>query len=133
MLVFIPTAGLGTRLEISTKYFNKCMIQIGSIPVLSHIIDSYPKNYKFVIAVGYKSEHIIEYCKIAYPKKRISFVKIQNFSGPKASLTYTIKKSLHKLNEPFFFIQMTLLSPKKKFIKKIKKIRFTSLSHYQNL
>ncbi len=121
MLVFIPTAGLGTRLEISTKYFNKCMIQIGSIPVLSHIIDSYPKNYKFVIAVGYKSEHIIEYCKIAYPKKRISFVKIQNFSGPKASLTYTIKKSLHKLNEPFFFHSNDSIITKEKIYKKNKK------------
>ena len=43
MLVFIPTAGLGTRLEISTKHFNKSMIQIGTLPVISHIIDSYPK------------------------------------------------------------------------------------------
>ena len=120
MLVFIPTAGLGTRLEISTKHFNKSMIQIGTLPVISHIIDSYPKNYKFIIAVGYKSEHIIEYCRIAYPKNKISFVKIQNFSGPKANLTYTIKKSLNKLNEPFFFHSNDSIIMKEKIYKKIK-------------
>lgn len=120
MLVFIPTAGLGTRLEISTKHFNKCMIQIGSIPVISHIIDSYPENYNFVIAVGYKSEHIVEYCRIAYPHRKISFVKIQNFSGSKASLTHTIKKSLNKLNEPFFFHSNDSIIVKEKFYKKVK-------------
>ena len=34
MLVLIPTAGIGSRLDLSTKNFNKSMIQLGDTPVI---------------------------------------------------------------------------------------------------
>ena len=74
MLVLIPTAGIGSRLDLSTKNFNKSMIQLGDTPVISKIIDSYPKNTKFIIVTGYKGDHIKEYVKLVYPRKKIKFV-----------------------------------------------------------
>ena len=44
MKVFIPTAGIGSRLSSNTKYFNKAILPIGNIPVISHIIDGYQKT-----------------------------------------------------------------------------------------
>ena len=64
MLVVIPTAGIGSRLDLFTRYFNKSMIQLGDTPVISKIIDSYPSNTKFIIATGYKGDHIIEYLNL---------------------------------------------------------------------
>ena len=58
--------------------------------------------------------------ELAYIQNKISFVKIRNFSGPKANLTYTIKKSLNKLNEPFFFHSNDSIIMKEKIYKKIK-------------
>ena len=63
------TAGVGSRLDLNTKHYNKSMIQIGDAPVISKIIDSYPKNFKFIIITYYKGDHIQEYLKIIYPKK----------------------------------------------------------------
>ena len=70
MLVLIPTAGIGSRLDLSTKNFNKSMIQLGDTPVISKIIDSYPNNTKFIIVTGYKGDHIKEYINLVYPKKK---------------------------------------------------------------
>ena len=70
MLVIIPTAGIGSRLDFHTKNFNKSMIQLGDTPVISKIIDSYPNNTRFIIITGYKGFHIKEYINLVYPKKK---------------------------------------------------------------
>ena len=72
MNVLIPSAGIGSRLGHFTKNFNKAMIQVGSKPVISHIIESYPISTKFIIALGYKGSHIKEFLTLAYPKRKFS-------------------------------------------------------------
>ena len=70
MLVIIPTAGIGSRLDLHTKHFNKSMIQLGDLPVISRIIESYPANAKFIIILGYKGDQIEEFLSLIYPKKK---------------------------------------------------------------
>ena len=60
MKVFIPTAGLGSRLWPLTRKLNKCLLTVDNKPVISHIIDCYPKSTKFVIAVGFDSKKVID-------------------------------------------------------------------------
>lgn len=103
MLVVIPTAGLGSRLDLSTKYLNKSMIQLGDLPVISKIIDSYPPKTKFIILIGYKGEHISEYLKLVYKKRNIKIINVNLYIGEGSGLTYTLKKSLKLIKEPFFF------------------------------
>ena len=47
MTVLIPSAGLGSRLKPQTNFFNKTMIPIGNLPVISHIINSYDLKTDF--------------------------------------------------------------------------------------
>ncbi|MDC1006914.1 hypothetical protein OAP84_02635, partial [Candidatus Pelagibacter sp.] len=103
MLVIIPTVGIGSRLDLHTKNFNKSMIQLGDTPVISKIIDSYPKNTNFIIITGYKGSHIKEYLKLVYPKKNIKIVDVKLFEGPGSGLSYSLSKSLKYIKEPFFF------------------------------
>lgn len=103
MLVVIPTAGIGSRLDLHTKNFNKSMIQLGDTPVISKIIDNYPEKAEFIIITGYKGPHIEEYLRLVYPHKKIKIVKIKLFEGPGSGLSYTLSKSLHLINKPFFF------------------------------
>ena len=103
MLVVIPTAGIGSRLELQTRHFNKTMIQLGDLPVISRIIDSYPSNTKFILILGYKKEHIREYINLVYPNKNITLINVFPFEGPGSSLTHTLRAAVHKINEPFFF------------------------------
>tara|TARA_X000000950_G_scaffold247616_1_gene306047 strand:- start:30784 stop:32334 length:1551 start_codon:yes stop_codon:yes gene_type:complete len=120
MLVIIPTAGIGSRLDLNTKYFNKAMIQVGDTPVISKIIDSYPSNTKFIIITGYKGDQIEEYLKLAYPKKNIKIIKVSNFEGPGSGLTLSLKKSLKSINKPFFFHANDSIFTDKNFFRNIK-------------
>ena len=121
MLVVIPSAGIGSRLDLHTKNFNKSMIQLGDTPVISRIIDSYPKNTRFIVITGYKGTHIKEYIKLVYPKKNIKIVKVDLFDGPGSGLSYSLSKSLRYIDKPFFFHANDTIFSDKKFYSKINK------------
>jgi dTDP-glucose pyrophosphorylase len=120
MLIVIPSAGIGSRLELQTRYFNKTMIQIGDLPVISRIIDSYPDNAKFILILGYKKEHIRDYINLVYPNKNITLLNTFPFEGPGSSLTHTLKSAIHKINEPFFFHTNDSIFLDKNFYKDVK-------------
>ena len=63
MNIVILAGGFGTRLAEYTEIIPKPMVKIGNYPILLHIINLYAKyGYNsFYIALGYKSEVIIEY------------------------------------------------------------------------
>ena len=63
MKVVILAGGLGTRLSEETANKPKPMIEIGSRPILWHIMNSYTMfGFKeFIIALGYKGEVVKEY------------------------------------------------------------------------
>ena len=103
MLVVIPSAGIGSRLGQRTQSINKTMLLAGSKPVISRIIESYPNNAKFLIGLGHKGDHIKEFLNLAYPQKKIQFIRIKKFKGKNSSLTHTLKKLLPYINEEFFF------------------------------
>ena len=121
MLVIIPSAGIGSRLDLHTKYFNKSMIQLGDTPVISKIIDSYPKQTRFIVITGYQGVHIKEYLRLVYPKRNIKIINVDLFEGPGSGLSYTLSKSLKFINEPFFFHANDTIFTDKKFYSNIKK------------
>ncbi len=103
MKVVIPTAGTGSRLYPLTKYLNKCLLSVNNKPVIYHIIEKYPEDTKFVIALGYKGNLVRDFLEIAYPEKEFIFVNIDKFEGEGSGLGYTLLKCKEHLQEPFIF------------------------------
>ena len=86
LTVFIPTAGLGTRLELLTKNNNKSLITINKKPVISHIIENFDlKRTKFIIALGYKADFVKQYLEVTYPLLKFMHILMQ---GLYIDLTY---------------------------------------------
>ena len=63
MKVVILAGGLGTRLAEETEVRPKPMVEIGGRPILWHIMKHYAHHghTEFVIALGYKGDHIKRY------------------------------------------------------------------------
>ena len=101
--VFIPCAGLGSRVNSENQYLNKSLLTIGHKPVISHIIDKFPEETFFVIALGYKGELVKNFLKIAYPKRKFIFVEVDKFEGKDSGLGYTMLLSKDHLQCPFIF------------------------------
>jgi NDP-sugar pyrophosphorylase family protein len=111
--VFIPTAGTGSRLEEKTKFINKSLIEVDNKPVISFIINSFPDNAEFVVALGHKGDLVREYLTLAYPKKKFIFKKIKPYSGKNSGLGITLLQCKKLLQKPFVFISCdTIISQK---------------------
>lgn len=63
MKVVILAGGFGTRLSELTQELPKPMVRIGDTPILVHIMKIYANfGFKdFIIALGYKSDHVKDY------------------------------------------------------------------------
>lgn len=101
--VLILCAGLGTRLKNLTKHINKVLLPINNKSILSHIINKFPNNYDFIIALGYHSDSIKEYCKTVYPNHKFQFVEIDNFVDYFTGPGYSALQCSHLLQRPFYF------------------------------
>ena len=107
--VLIPCAGTGSRLKDETRYLNKSLIHIENKPIISHIIDKFPKDCEFIIPVGYRGADLVDYLNIAYEDRNFTFEYIEPYEGEGSSLGYTLSKVIDKINGPFVFISCDTL------------------------
>lgn len=100
--VLILAAGLGTRLESLTKETNKALLPINNRAIISHIIDKFPKDYEFVVAIGYKGQLVKEYCKLVFPNHKFTFVEVDRIDGNGSGPGYSALKCKEYLQRPFY-------------------------------
>ena len=97
MKVVILCGGFGSRLGHETNIIPKPMVKIDKDPIIVHILKQYYKyGYKeFILALGYKGEHIQNFFK----KKKFKF-KVQTIFTGRKTLTggrlLKLKKYLKK-------------------------------------
>ena len=102
--VIIPTAGTGSRMGNYTKNLNKALLPYKDKPVLAHIIDSFPKDSKFIIPVGYLKEQIIDFCSVAYSDRNIEFLHIDDWTSAKSGTGYTLLQCKNSIHSPFWYV-----------------------------
>ena len=121
--VCILTAGSGSRMQNYSKNFNKALLPINKKSVISSIIEKFPLDSNFIIAVGYKKELIIEFLKINHPKNNFKFVEVKNFSGKRSGPGHSLYMCKKYLNKPFYFISCdTLWNGEEKFLRPLKEL-----------
>ena len=102
--VLILSAGIGSRLGELTKNVNKAMLPINNKAIISHIIEKFPKEYEFIITLGYKGEELKEYCELAHPNYKFQFVTIDNIDGNGSGPGYSALQCKQYLQRPFYFV-----------------------------
>jgi choline kinase len=102
--VFIPCAGVGSRMGALTTDINKCLLSVNREPVLSHLVKKVPDDVEIVIALGYKGSQIKNFLDICYPHKKIQYVTVENYDGEGSSLGHSISLCREHLQCPFVFI-----------------------------
>ena len=107
--VLILAAGLGARLGHLTEHINKAMLPINNKAIISHIISKFPKDYEFIVALGYKGKELQQYCQLAYPEYNFTFVNIDNIDGKDSGPGYSALKCKEYLQRPFYFTTVDCL------------------------
>lgn len=107
--VLIPTAGTGSRLDKLTRYINKSLIGIAGRPAISRVIEQFPKDAEFVIALGHKGHLVREFLELAYPGRKFFFSEVFPFEGPGSGLGLSVLACKEYLQQPFVFISCDTL------------------------
>ena len=107
--VCIPTAGTGSRLGGLTRFINKSLVGIANRPTLSHMIEQFPADTEFVIALGHRGNLIREFLELAYPQRKFFFAVVYPFEGPGSGLGLSLLACKHHLQQPFIFISCDTL------------------------
>lgn len=107
--VCLPTAGTGSRLGTLTHYLNKSLVGIANRPALSHLIEQFPTETEFVIALGHKGHLVREFLTLSYPQRSFFFAEVQPFEGPGSGLGLSLMACKPWLQQPFIFLSCDTL------------------------
>ena len=103
--VVILAGGLGTRIADVKKRIPKCLVEIGSKPIIYHII-RYFKSYgfrNFIICTGFKNQEVSKYFQKIKKSKVFRDLNIQTvFTGLNSNTGLRIKKIEKYINNIFF-------------------------------
>jgi choline kinase/aminoglycoside phosphotransferase (APT) family kinase protein len=107
--VCIPTAGTGSRLGSLTRYLNKSLVGIANRPTICHLIEQFPPEAQFVIALGYKGHLVREFLGLAYPDRHFDYSQVDLYEGEGSGLGLSLLACKKHLQEPFVFISCDTL------------------------
>ena len=102
--LFIPTAGIGSRVSGQSNNLNKGLIAIDNKPVLSHILEKFHPDVEVVVALGYGGDYVKQYLEIVYPERHFTFVEIEEYEGEGTGLGLTVNSCKEHLQCPFVFV-----------------------------
>lgn len=101
--VLITTSGIGSRLGELTQYTNKSLVRAGKKPVISYIVEAYPKDTAYVVTLGYFGNQVRDFLELAYPDRRFEFVEVDKYEGEGTSLGYSMLQAKNFLQCPFIY------------------------------
>ena len=102
--VCILAAGVGSRMGEFSEHLNKVMLPLKGKPVISHIIEKFPKYIETVVAVGHKKNTLTSYLKMAHPNRKLTFVEVDPYFGKGSGPGYSLYSCKDYLQCPFIHI-----------------------------
>jgi hypothetical protein len=104
--VFIPCAGMGTRIANGSSNFPKPLRDLGGIPAIARVISQYPEDWDIVIALGFEADLVrdaVEALVFGTPREdRVKFVSTDSWSHKSQGLSHTLLAAREALGERNF-------------------------------
>lgn len=104
LTVLILAAGYGRRMGPFSRMVNKGLIPYDNKPLISHIIDKFDPETKFVIACGHMGQQIKDYVGSVHKEKNIVFVDIPDYSEANTGPATTIQHCAEHIQNGFLWL-----------------------------
>lgn len=109
LTVLILTAGHGRRMGLFSRMVNKSLIPYNNKPLISHIIDKFDLDTKFIIATGHLGQQVKDYIGLVYENLDVEYVDIEDYDEGYTGPGTTIRKCAEYLPESFMWISCDTL------------------------
>lgn len=104
LTVLILAAGYGRRMGPFSRMINKGLVPYGDKPLISHIMDRFPDDTKFVIACGHMGQQVRDYVSAVHDDKTITFVDIPDYSEGNTGPATTIRHCAEHVRGGFLWL-----------------------------
>jgi NDP-sugar pyrophosphorylase family protein len=104
LTVLILSAGYGRRMGPFTRMVNKGLIPYGDKPLISHIMDRFPIDTKFVIACGHMGQQVYDYVATVHDDKDVTFVNIPDYSEGHTGPATTVQHCAEHIKDGFILL-----------------------------
>lgn len=109
LTVLILAAGYGRRMGPFSRMVNKALIPYDNKPLISHIMEKFDKDTKFVIACGHMGQQVKDYVSAVHTDKQIVYVDIPDYSEGNTGPATTIQHCAKHISGPFFWLSCDTL------------------------
>ncbi len=91
------------------EQINKALLPLHNRAIISHIIEKFPAETEYVIAVGHLQEQVRQYLAIAHPDRKFIIVQVRNYDGPGSGPGHSLRCCHSYLERPFYFVSCDTL------------------------
>lgn len=102
--VILLTAGTGSRMGRLSTVINKTLLPIKDKAIISHIIEQFENDTRFIVAVGNGASDVKDYLTFAYPDTNFEFCRVPDFAGPTAGPAKSILSCRDSVGSDEFYI-----------------------------
>lgn len=104
LTVLILAAGYGRRMGPFSRMVNKGLVPYNNKPLISHIIDKFDTDTKFVVACGHMGQQLKDYVGTVHRDKNIVFVDIDNYAEGATGPATTIQMCADHIRGGFLWL-----------------------------
>ena len=109
LTVLILAAGYGRRMGPFSRMVNKGLIPYDNKPLISHIMEKFDSDTKFVIACGHMGQQVKDYVSAVHTDKQIVYVDIPDYSEGNTGPATTIRHCAKHISGAFFWLSCDTL------------------------
>lgn len=102
--ICLLTAGMGTRMGAYSGVTNKCLLPVDNLAIISHIINQFPADSKFVVALGFKGDDVHAYLTTVHPNTHFEFATVDNYQGEGSGPGFSLQQCKPYLPESGFLL-----------------------------
>ena len=104
LTVLILAAGYGRRMGPFSRMVNKGLIPYDNKPLISHIIEKFDTDTKFVVACGHMGQQVKDYVVAVHDDKNVIFVDIDNYAEGDTGPATTIRMCQEHIRGGFMWL-----------------------------
>jgi len=109
LTVLILAAGYGRRMGPFSRMVNKGLIPYDNKPLISHIMEKFDHETKFVIACGHMGQQVKDYVGAVHSDKQVVYVDIPDYAEGSTGPATTIQLCAEHINSAFIWLSCDTL------------------------
>lgn len=104
LTLLILAAGYGRRMGPFSRMINKSLVPYQNRALISHIMDRFPKDTRFVIALGHLAQQVQDYVSQVHADRSVTFVDVPDYAESHTGPATTIRHCRPHLPDQFMWI-----------------------------